>query len=369
MHASLAELLENLRPGLLWVSRDGVVRYANGDASARTGLAPGRKLYDPDLTRAVTSTVSARTPRNVTAMGTPEQQGGAIPELKCRVIPGLSADDAFVLIGSAPGTDHGEAFDNLMLVIRSDLHEPLAKAQAALLLARQSSQDDGHALDALSGGLDDLLQAVGKLIDLASLWGSSSLLANDRIELWPLLQQVWAEVEPLAIERGVRVMFRAQESPERLAAIYGSTDWLKRVFAECLESALRASPRAATLEVEHRQMGPRAMVVFRNCGAFARPGSMRMPDAARGQAQQPASRMNARDQIGLKLCQHIVSLHGGQLREEEEDGQRNFLIDLPTGAPHRNDHSQLDVAQAQRYASDLAALMARARDRRRTDSN
>ena len=28
MHASLAELLENLKPGLLWVTRDGVVRYA-----------------------------------------------------------------------------------------------------------------------------------------------------------------------------------------------------------------------------------------------------------------------------------------------------------------------------------------------------
>ena len=367
MHATLAELLENLRPGLLWVSRDGLVRYANGDASARTGLAPGRKLYDPDLSRAVTSTVAARTPRTVTAMGTPGQQGGAIPELQCRVIPGLSADDAFVLIGNVAGSEQGEAFDNLMLVIRSDLHEPLAKAQSALLLARHGSRDDGQALDTVAGGLDDLLRAVGKLIDLASLWGSSSLLATDRIELWPLLQQVWAEVEPQAVDRGVRVMFRAQENPDRLAALYGSTEWLKRVFAECLESAVHASPRAATLEVEHRQMGPRALVVFRNCGAFARPGSIRMPDGTRGQPASSAPRMSARDQIGLRLCQHIVSLHGGQLREEEEDGRRNFLIDLPTGAPHRSDHSQLDVAQAQRYASDLAALMARARDRRSTN--
>jgi CheY-like chemotaxis protein len=75
----------------------------------------------------------------------------------------------------------------------------------------------------------------------------------------------------------------------------------------------------------------------------------------------PHGGLSARDQIGLKLCRHIVSLHGGQLREEEEDGVRNFLIELPTGAPHRNDQSQLDVAQAQRYATDLAALMSRAR--------
>ena len=69
----------------------------------------------------------------------------------------------------------------------------------------------------------------------------------------------------------------------------------------------------------------------------------------------------AREQIGLKLCQHIVALHGGQLREEEEDGLRNFLIDLPTGAPHRADEAAIDVAQAQQYARDLSALMTRAR--------
>jgi hypothetical protein len=364
MHATLAELLENLRPGLLWVSRDGVVRYANGAASHRTGLAPGRKLYDPDLSRAVSTTVAARTPRTVTAMGTAPQPGGAVPQLDCRVIPGLSADDAFVLIGAGAAGDHSDAFDNLMLVIRSDLHEPLAKARAALALG-QERPAGAPAFEEVAGGLDELLQAVAKLIDLAALWGSSSLLATDRIEPWALLQQVWNEVEPLAVERGVRVRFRAQESPERLAALYGSTEWLKRVFGECLEAAVRASPRAATLEVEHRQMGPRALIVFRDCGAFARPGSLSMPDPT---ARPGKPRMAARDQIGLRLCQHIVSLHGGQLREEVEDGRRNFLIDLPTGAPFRSDHSQLDVAQAQRYASDLAELMARARERRRGDT-
>ena len=39
MHPSLAELLENLKPGLLLVVRDGTVRYANGEGTARTDLA------------------------------------------------------------------------------------------------------------------------------------------------------------------------------------------------------------------------------------------------------------------------------------------------------------------------------------------
>jgi hypothetical protein len=58
-----------------------------------------------------------------------------------------------------------------------------------------------------------------------------------------------------------------------------------------------------------------------------------------------------------------MSLHGGQLREEEEDGMRNFLIDLPTGAPYRAEDAAMDAAQAQRYAADLATLMARRRQK------
>jgi hypothetical protein len=77
MHASLAELLENLKPGLLWVARDGTVRYANGEGTARTGLATGRKLYDPDLMRAVTAAIVGRVPRQVAAVGVRDSERSA----------------------------------------------------------------------------------------------------------------------------------------------------------------------------------------------------------------------------------------------------------------------------------------------------
>ena len=74
---------------------------------------------------------------------------------------------------------------------------------------------------------------------------------------------------------------------------------------------MRSAPPGCLLDVEYRQAGPRAVVVFRDSGVFAE-----------------------QDQAGLRLCRHIVSLHGGQLREEDEHGRRHFVIELPTGAPH-----------------------------------
>ena len=368
MHASLAELLENLKPGLLWVARDGTVRYANGEGTARTGLATGRKLYDPDLMRAVTAAIVGRVPRQVAAVGVKDTERSVSQELRCRVIPGLASDDAFVLIGHDVTHDDGVGYDNLMQVIRADVRDPLREAQAALSLW-ENQGTGGPELSAMTDSLSALLGVVDRLVDLAAIWDSSALLATDRIELWPLLQQAWGGVEPLAMQRSVKVRFHAQTEAGALATLYGSEHWLGRVFEECLEAAVRSARRGATLEIEHRQMGPRAMVIFRDCGVFVprgvREGGTMLSSTAKS---VPHGGLSARDQIGLKLCRHIVSLHGGQLREEEEDSVRNFLIELPTGAPHRNDQSQLDVAQAQRYATDLAALMSRARTRGKATS-
>ncbi len=153
-----------------------------------------------------------------------------------------------------------------------------------------------------------------------------------------------------------------------MATLYGSSTWLRRVFQECLETGIRNTPRAGTLDIEHRQLGPRAVVLSAagavSAGATPAKGAGKLAGArpaARSAERVVAPTMHAREQIGLKLCQHIVGLHGGQLREEEEDGLRNFVIDLPTGAPHRNDTTALDIAQAQQYAKDLAALMTRQR--------
>ncbi|NDY91976.1 HAMP domain-containing histidine kinase [Ideonella livida] len=378
MNASLSELLENLRQGLLWVGKDGLVRHLNSQAGQLTGLAVGRRVFDPDLARTIAEVVSRQAPKLVNSVGVAAVAGQAPLELACRVIPGLTKDDAFVLIrGGEDDAEGGAAFDNLMMVIKEDLRDPLREAQLSLGVA--VDQGDRVAMATLADRLESTLRTLDKLVDLASIWGSEALLSTDRIELWPLLQKVWGEVEPLALDRGITARFRAQGGVQSLSTLYGSEMWLGRVFRECLESAVRGAPKGAQLEIEHRQMGPRALIIFRDCGVFARKpvdavpmgaapvaAAAARPGAPRPAATPPAApapRRHAREEIGLKLCQHIIALHGGQLREEDEDGLRNFLIDLPTGAPFRTDTSQLDIAQAQQYAKDLAALMARSRKR------
>jgi signal transduction histidine kinase len=97
-----------------------------------------------------------------------------------------------------------------------------------------------------------------------------------------LLQEAWAKVEPLARARNLKARFPAQGPKTQLAASYGSEHWLKRVFVQCLEAAVRAALPGGSLEIEHRQMGPRALIMLRDGGAFvaAREESRPMETAA-----------------------------------------------------------------------------------------
>ncbi|OYT85559.1 MAG: hypothetical protein CFE46_17600 [Burkholderiales bacterium PBB6] len=71
------------------------------------------------------------------------------------------------------------------------------------------------------------------------------------------------------------------------------------------------------------------------------------------------SRRHALELFGHQLVEKIVQAHGGQLLEDE--AEQRFSVALPTNQPHRASGGVMDIAQAQQYARDLAALMSRAR--------
>ena len=163
MHATLSELLENLRPGMLWLSRDGLVRFANHQAAAKLRLSTGSRVLEPVLLNAVNGTVIEQTARVVTISGQPAAPGEVVPLLRCKVLPGLARDDAMVLVTDSAEGHAAVGFDNLMMVIRSDLRDPLRELNDALVLAR--TDRDAHVLDALCHQVDEITHVLNKLVD------------------------------------------------------------------------------------------------------------------------------------------------------------------------------------------------------------
>ncbi|MFO1328951.1 MAG: sensor histidine kinase [Rubrivivax sp.] len=365
MHPSLQTIFGHLAGGLLWLTADGRIKYVNARAKALGGFEVGQQLAESTLKRAVAVVAGGRHDRPIDMEYLPP--GGERRLLHAQTTPALSAGEAFVFLDEA--APHGEplALDNLMTVIRSDLGNPLERLVRALTRLRDgdaSLAQTEEALDQAKG----IVETLQRMVDLSTLWSSESLLATDRIEIWPLLKQAWTQLQSFAESKRLTVRLLDQSDAGAMPVTYGSEFWIRRVLLESLQAALRHATPGATLDIELRQMGPRVLIVFRNSGmwpASSGRGAVTLAQPSRGAraagtAAAPA--LAAKDLIGLHLCERIIRLHGGLLREEDDDGLRNFLIDLPTGAPGREAHdATMDAAQAQRYAADLAALMARRR--------
>lgn len=338
-------LLDQIDQGLLCAGRDGAVRRANAEAACATGLSAGMRLPDDALLQAVADTVIHRVPRSAVLSGLPATPNGPTPQIHCRVLPGLGEDEAFVLLGERSDRPQLEP-ETLLRLMHDDLLRPLARVQQALAAAGQVP--DGPAVAVLADELVELLGALEQLVALGGLWQRRLPPQHERVELVALLHQAWAEVEPVARGRGVQVRFRVPAGSAGQAAVYGRADWLRRVLQECLLAALRATAPHGQLRVELRQNGSLAGLVFRDTAMFS-------AEAA------PGGPAGAPQALSWQLCRRILALHGGQMHAEDGSGVRNFMVELPTGAPFQPENGGLDAAQAQQYARDLAALMARAR--------
>lgn len=219
----------------------------------------------------------------------------------------------------------------------SDLGRQLGSLRHQLQLARMASDPVRQArqLAALDAGLRVLTARA----DLQRLSQELTPLPTERLEPWPLLEQAWQEVASLAASLGVQAQFRPHADPSALGALYGSGRWLRRLLTECIESAMVNAP-GCPIEMEHRPFGPHTQIVLLGTRAFT----------------------TDHDSPSRQLAEAIAQAHGGELRIEQDDDQRELIVELPTGAPFHAGESSAPL-QAARFAQDLAALQERARRR------
>lgn len=352
MNRSLHTLFENLAQGFVWVGRDLRVRHVNRLAQRLLGLAAAASLDGGPLAPALRKVLAGQTAPNLSL----PHPGDPARSLTVRVLAGLGSDDCMVFIDAGDGPND-TGLDNFLSAVQAELHAPFEAWRQALAQAMKLHRDP--ALQPLLEQGEALSEALGHLLELGWLWSGERLVGEDRLEVRALIDQAWAVVQPLAQQRTLRVRVAGEDAQAEQAAVYGSARWLGRVLQEILARAVRQAEPGGTLDLELTALGARLTLVMRDCGPFPppRPVERVLPAGA------PGLRPALREQLGQKLVQRVLGLHGGQLREELDGGLRSLILELPIGAPSDDQSAVLQAAQMERYATDLASLLAHQRRR------
>lgn len=361
MNEAFRQLFDQVKSGVVWVQRDGTVRYANKAAVQMTPVMLGQPMMDPVADRTI--------------------KAGAQGMLKLPFQFELTTQEAHpdsiraVLIGAPVGNDlmvvlnnvseerwYSQALENLIGYIEAEMAHPIEALaqklpQVAQLLQRQGSSQE---LAALVEDATSLSAKLGKLRDLVSVFGESAIQRDERILLSDLLRRAVGEVMPAARARNITLSVSGMS--EELPAIYGSAHWLSKAMSEYLEQSVRSAQSGDLIELSIQAVGARVNVRARNQGLFVSHHERRGAFVPFGVGDTGKSG-EARQGIGLALSQRILEQHGGCVRIEDEFDSVDFVLELPAGAPSTQD-AQLSVEQAHRYARDMSELLARSMARR-----
>ena len=351
-------LLDAVPIPVLTLAPDGAITFANRAAKSH----PGRPIDALNGKPVIKAMLRDMTLGKVKLPYSAEVELNGGIKVKGQFLAGLGGlEIAFLIHTAAPaGQDRSvtpSGLSEVMALLRDEVTPPLKRVSALLGDLPESPQ--AEQLEEAAQALD---QRIRRLNDLIAVFGDEVLVTSDRIELAEMVQSVCQELTPRALAK--KVHFEITPPSQTVPPIYGNAEIIRRAFYECIDNAVTHSRKEVNsrqdlvVKVTYNLTGEHVLISVRNLGAMPEEshGIETRDLLARGSG---ASAPESTGRLGLPLVRRIVGMHGGNMRMTAVgDDEVRVLMEFPTGAPQRG-QAQLDIAQAQRYAADLAQLMSR----------
>ena len=229
-----------------------------------------------------------------------------------------------------------QAFDAQQQFVGNAAHElrtPLALMQARLDLYMSTDHGDScpetaETIAMMREQTERLSRMVRTLLDMSEL---KAVPRNDRIQLAPMIEEVLADLSPLAEKSGVTL----SQSSEDLW-ITGSDVLVYRAIFNLVENGVKYNYPGGSVCVAVSRRGQKAVIEVKDTGCG-------IPENFRESVFQPFFRVDksrSREKggvgLGLSLVWEIAHLHGGDVRVRES-GKTGTVIELtlPASAEER----------------------------------
>ena len=220
-----------------------------------------------------------------------------------------------------------QAFDAQQQFVGNAAHElrtPLALMQARLDLYMSTDHGDScpetaETIAMMREQTERLSRMVRTLLDMSDL---KAVPRTDRIQLAPMIEEVLADLSPLAEKSGVTL----SQSGEDLW-ITGSDVLVYRAIFNLVENAVKYNRPGGSVSAAVSRRGEEAMIEIKDTGCG-------IPKDFRESVFQPFFRVDksrSREKggvgLGLSLVWEIAHLHGGDVRVRES-GESGTAIEL-----------------------------------------
>ena len=220
-----------------------------------------------------------------------------------------------------------QAFDAQQQFVGNAAHElrtPLALMQARLDLYMSTDHGDScpettETIAMMREQTERLSKMVRTLLDMSDL---KAVPRNDRIQLAPMIEEVLADLSPLAEKSGVTL----SQSGEDLW-ITGSDVLVYRAIFNLVENGVKYNRPGGSVYVAASRRGEEAVIEVKDTGCG-------IPEDFRESVFQPFFRVDksrSREKggvgLGLSLVWEIARLHGGDVRVRES-GESGTVIEL-----------------------------------------
>ena len=229
-----------------------------------------------------------------------------------------------------------QAFDAQQQFVGNAAHElrtPLALMQARLDLYMSTDHGDScpetaETIAMMREQTERLSRMVQTLLDMSEL---KAVPRNDRIQLAPMIEEVLADLSPLAEKSGVTL----SQSGDDLW-ITGSDVLVYRAIFNLVENGVKYNRPGGSVCAAVSRRGEEAMIEIKDTGCG-------IPEDFRESVFQPFFRVDksrSREKggvgLGLSLVWEIVHLHSGDVRVRES-GETGTVIEmtLPISAEER----------------------------------
>jgi len=241
-------------------------------------------------------------------------------------LPGELGDLAVAVDEMRERLEDRERLEHTVRALTHELKSPLIAIQGAaeLLGDELPAQDRERFAQQIQDQSLRLRDLVDRMLELSRLEGQRAISNPRAIVLLELIDEVATAHVPLAIQRGIGLVWEARAD----LTLTGESEALVLLFSNLWSNALDFAPEGSAITVSLRRVGPQAVFTMRDMG----PGvsDFALPQLGQRFFSLPRPRDGRRGSgLGLAIVRQAAALHGGTVAFESAAPGLRVTLRLP----------------------------------------